>query len=491
MPVNATHKHYNLRKSQWIRCRDCVQGTDAIKARGESYLPRLSGQDDVEYSAYAKRALFFGATARTVDGLSGAVFRRQYILEYPESKRDQLNDITEESSSIDVLLRRTVREVISVGRTGLLVDATPAEEGDTRVYISQYQAENILNWRTQRVNGKNRLVFLALAEQYEEEGDDEFERIEKTQIRVCELINQNGAPTYVQSLYRKPKDSDDFNVHTPATAPLRNGKTLDFIPFKFINATHDEPTPIKPPLLDLADVNLSHYRTSADLEHGAHFTALPTPVLAGFNPKKVYRIGSGTAWVTDNPQGRAVYLEYTGQGLQALRDIKSDKEAMMAVLGARMLEQQKREAETAETHRIRSAAESGPLAATVGVIEDAVTQVLRWHSEWAMLSVQSASTIELKMNKDFVSTRLAARDIEALMKARQAGEISQDTFLHNMKEGEIIPDDTSIEDEKDQIELDSNREGGSLNDAAGVTPIRRSFELVRDSSGKATGIEEK
>jgi hypothetical protein len=497
MPVDAKHKQHEARLEQWTRCRDTVEGTDAIKKRGGLYLPLLSGQDATEYNAYRNRAMFYGATSRTVDGLSGAVFRKQYILEYPESKLEELEDITEESSTIEVLLRSTVREVLTTGRHGLLVDSTPSEEGDTRSYIAQYKAENILNWRVARVNGANMLVHLTLAETYETEGDDEYERVEKDQIRVLMLTQptevaegepQHAGPIYRQELHRK-NDKGQWII-TESTTPTRAGKPLEFIPFKFINATNDEPTPVKPPLLDMVDVNLSHYRTSADLEHGAHFTALPTPVLSGFDVKHKYRIGSGTAWVSENPQARAMYLEYTGQGLQALRDLRKDKEGLMAILGARLLEEQKRAAEAAETHKLRASAESGSLAAMVGVIEEACTQVLQWHAEWSAGTDAGVSNIELTLNKDFVSARLGAQDITALMKARQSGELSQDSFLWNLKEGEILPDDTSIEEEKDRIEVDGNNSGDNLQGDVAPTPIKRSFDLVRGADGKASGIKE-
>lgn len=490
MPVDSKHKQYEKRLTQWTRCRDTVQGTDDVKAKATAYLPLLSGQTSAEYNAYRNRAMFFGATSRTVDGLSGAIFRKKYILEYPESKRELLDDITDESSDIDVMVRSVTREVIAVGRTGLLVDVTMEGEGETRAYVTQYTAENILNWRTARINGKQQLVYLTLRETYEVEGDDKFERIEKEQIRVLELGGGEDVEgdIYRQYVFRK-NQKDVWEQHEEIT-PKRNGKTLEFIPFKFLNANHDEPEPVKPPLLDMVDVNLSHYRTSADLEHGAHFTALPTPVLSGFDPKRVYRIGSGTAWVSENPQARAMYLEYTGQGLQALRDLRKDKEAHMAVLGARLLEEQKRAAEAAETHKLRASGESGPLAALAGVVEQAIEQILRWHAEWSMVSEAVANKIVLTLNKDFVSARLSAADVTALMKAWQSGGISQDTFLHNLKEGEILPDDISIEDEKDRIEVDGNSSGDSLNAGAPVTPIKREFELVRDADGRAAGIKE-
>ena len=49
-----------------------------------------------------------------------------------------------------------VSEVIAVGRAGTLVDWEG--EVENRVYVSRYAAEDILNWRTERINGRNLLT---------------------------------------------------------------------------------------------------------------------------------------------------------------------------------------------------------------------------------------------------------------------------------------------------------------------------------------------
>lgn len=498
MPVDSKHREYKANEIAWQRCRDTIDGEDAVKKQSTVYLPSLGGTGGTEYGAYKQRALFFGATSRTVQGLQGAVFRKDYTLEYPESKKPLLEDVTEEASNVDVLLRNTVREVLEVGRTGFLVDVSSDDEGvESFAYVAQYKAENIINWRSERINGAQTLVMVALTEMYDDPnaGDaDEYNPAEKTQVRILSLIPRARASddpkaegmVYKQDVYRK-NDKDRWDIHE-TVFPDNKGLQFDYIPFKFINADNDEPAITKPPLLDMVNVNLSHYRTSADLEHGAHFTALPTAVLSGFDPKKTYKIGSGTAWVTSNYQARAVYLEYTGQGLGALRDLKKDKEQMMAVLGARFLEESKRVGEAAETLRIRASADAGTLESMVGVIDEAMSQVLKWHAERSAMSEGQVKNIKLTLNKDFVSARLQAPEIIALMKARQAGEMSQDTFLHNLKEGEVFPDGRTIQEEKDLIEVDSNDD--KLSATAPVTPIKREFELQRDDDGKATGIKE-
>lgn len=497
MPVDSKHREYSAQELNWKQCRDCIDGEEAVKKQGPAYLPALAGGD---YTAYKQRALFFGATSRTVQGLQGAVFRKDYTLEYPESKRVLLDDITEEASNVDVLLRNTVREVLEVGRTGFLVDVSTDDDGvESYAYVAQYKAENILNWRSERINGSMTLVMVALLESYDNpnaDGHDKYNPKEEKQVRMLLLVPRSSTTddskaegmVYKQDVYRK-NDRDNWELMSElSVVPENKGIPLDYIPFMFVNSDNDEPNVNKPPLLDMVNVNLSHYRTSADLEHGAHFTALPTAVLTGFDPKNTYSIGSGRAWVTSNHQASAKYLEYTGQGLGALRDLKKDKEQMMAVLGARFLEESKRVGEAAETLRIRASADAGTLESMVGTIDEALTTVLQWHATWSQVTEGGVKKIKLTLNKDFVSARLQAPEIVALMKARQAGELSQDSFLHNLKEGEILPDGRTIEEEKDLIEVDSNDE--KLSATAPVTPIRREFELQRDEDGKATGIKE-
>ena len=81
MPINTTHPLYNKHLPQWRRCRDTVTGTDSIKAGQEKYLPRLDAQNSGEYRSYLQRATFYGASKRTVQGLTGTVFRKPTHIE--------------------------------------------------------------------------------------------------------------------------------------------------------------------------------------------------------------------------------------------------------------------------------------------------------------------------------------------------------------------------------------------------------------------------
>ena len=80
-----------------------------------------------------------------------------------------------------------------------------------------------------------------------------------------------------------------------------------------------------------------------------------------------------------------------------------------------------------------------------------MTKVLRDIGFWIGVSADSCN---VGVNKDFVSARLSAQEITALVNAVQAGQISEETFIWNLKQGEILRGGKTIEEEKEDIEED-------------------------------------
>ena len=84
---------------------------------------------------------------------------------------------------------------------------------------------------------------------------------------------------YRQDRYTVPSldKLEEASPNSPTITPTMKGVTIDRIPFFFTNSINNKPEYQKPPLLDIAYINIAHFRNSADEEHGLHFTALPTP----------------------------------------------------------------------------------------------------------------------------------------------------------------------------------------------------------------------
>jgi hypothetical protein len=469
VPVNSTHPDYDANAYDWSRARDILGGEDAVKSAGEKYLPRLDSQTDQEFLAYRKRAAFFNATARSAEGFVGLIFRRPPFVKAPESQSGVgkalagfVNDADMLGTTLASYAKSVVAEVVGVGRAGSLVDW----EGDIeeRAYVSLYSAEQIINWRVERVNGRNVPTLIVLSENVASYNpDDLFDFKAQPQMRVLKLVPGEAAkdapeprPFHCQVEVWRPKENPAKRSKVEwelfeTKIPLRLGKPLPLIPFIFHGPRHSRPDVDRPPLRDIIAVNLDHYRLDADYKHGLHFTALPTAWVSGFDKSASLRIGSSTAWVSETPGATAGYLEFTGHGLTSFERAMDRDEHLMAVLGSRLLEDQKKVAETAEAIQLRQSGENSVLSGIATSVSESLTQVLRWVFWWNSTeeipeAITSADVL-IQLNTDFSLKGMTSQDLQAVVAAWQAGAISKDSMFELFRKGEILPDGRSNQDE--------------------------------------------
>lgn len=456
MKPNTTHEEYDEHYPEWELMEDVLDGETAVHEEGVKYLPKLTGQTVEEYAAYVMRAPFYNATARTVDGLVGMIFRKAPTIVAPTGMQAIVDDMTLDNTGLDELAEQITRELVGIGRMGILVEypkvqnnpITLAEyaQQNLRPYVTKYEAEQIINWRMERINNVMQPVMVALKEEVCEY-KNEFESEEIEQIRV--LLLREGV--YMQEVYRElqNKKGEKEWVVVETIVPSMRGNPINAIPFICMNARGVGMHPEKPPMYDLATLNLSHYRTTADLEHGAHFTGLPTAVVSGYTKESeadVFRIGSSTAWIFPDPAANAKYLEFTGQGLDTLRNIKKDKEDNLAILGARMLAPEKKQSEAADTVRMRHAGDGAILSAITNAVSQGLNKALEIIAMW-----EGTEPATIQLNEDYLDKPLNAQELQALVQAWQQGAISSETLFYNLKVGEVMDEYTTFEEEQSRI----------------------------------------
>lgn len=475
---HGRHPDYIYWLDKWERQRDAVDGEDAVKAqpRDRDYLPPLAGQTHgsansnlASYSAYKQRASFHNATARTRDGLVGAILRRPPRVTTPIPDA-MLREVGSGFESLEEVVTKILDEVVGVGRVGALVDSE-SNGGDPMVAL--YRTENIINWQEMRYKGRRYCTSIVLIEDtgyWEERLDRTLDR-----LRVLRLgdpadagVPYNGRqldvedPVYFQEVWEESVVEGelgtgmdtDFELVEVVVPTGRGGRRFDYIPFTMFNYGDLQCRPSKPPLLDLTVVNFSHYRNSADMEHGLHFTALPQPWAAGFDFDGAVYIGSGSAWITDQPDARAGYLEFSGAGLAAIREQMDRKERRMAALGARLLEEQApaSAAEAAETVKLRHSGEGSVLAR----IADNVSRGLRDVLENLTYMLGLAGDNEVELNTDFGVEGLDPKMLTALMQQVQAGLMSPEAYRYNLSRGELYPEGWTDAQESAAIDRNQN-----------------------------------
>lgn len=438
---------------KWNRCNDAAGGQDSVHQAGTKYLPMLKDQTEADYQAYKQRATFYNATWRTIVGLGGMLLRKPPKVEVPASVEPLLETITNDFQPIDVIVNNVVEEALKTGRVGLLVDypdvdtskLTKADAAllNLRPTLALYKAATIINWKEDCVNNNRFLSMVVLVEDYEKPVD-EFTSLREDRYRVLDLLGGK----YRQRIFRIKDDGTQEQVGEDMF-PTMNGNTMDAIPFYIIGPDDTRIEPDEPPLIDLVDMNLAHYRVSADYEHGCHFTGLPTGWITGHTVnegEKIY-LGSQSMMILPSADAKVGFLEFTGQGLASLEKNLSSKENHMAILGARMLETQKQAAEAAKTAHIHRSGEGSVLASMARSISEGLQIALQKLSDWA----GGNGVVIFELNRDFLPMDADPAELTALMGLWQGGATSKETLFDNLQKREVIADSVTFEEEEEKI----------------------------------------
>lgn len=456
--VKTTHEKYDKFLPKWKRVRDVLAGQDNVHNAGTAYLPKLNKQSDGQYKSYVKRAAFYNASWRTVAALLGMMFRKPPESELPTSLDPYLEDVSMKGKPFDVFAEEYTLEWLSIGFVGVLTDHPPmidtkgqaltlaqAEALGLRPTMQLYKAEAIRNWKFRTIKNKHTLSMVVLGE-CAKIADGEFAETEQERYRVLDL---DEAGQYRVRVFTQDKDGKDELVEGP-TYPTINGKPLDHIPFE-ADFDFDDP-----PLIDLIDANLNHYLVSADYHHALHFTALPTPVVSGYTPstgdngevEELY-IGSESAWVFPDPNAKAEYLEFTGQGLTALEKALDRIENQMANLGAKMLASEKAGVEAFKTQAMRNAGENSILASIAIAVSLKLKAALKTFAAWAN---SPDDKLSYELNRDFMPVVMDAQTLTALMAAWQGGGLSEAELFDLFKRGDLIESDKTLEEHQGEID---------------------------------------
>jgi len=486
----VVHPEYSYAAPDWRMLRDVLSGQREIKRLGKTYLPAMKGADTDDYAIYLERAVFYNMTAQTQNGMLGQVFRREPSIRHlPPKFKDAVRQFAKDGTSVTAFTKTTMGEQIGLGRFGVLVDA-PATvvKGQAQSYAVGYAAENILDWTIDTVNGFFQPTRVLLREFARDDGagpsrDNPWIGLTSTQARkqrkLDEAARAAGRPVARKSLtsdgytyttfYRElllEQQDDGTWVYTqylfredPNSAPISSatpvirGKTLDFIPFRFFGASSTTPDVERSPLLDIANLNLSHYRTYAELEYGRLFTALPVYYAPGTDADGAaeYHIGPNMVWEVAQGSTPGI-LEYTGQGLKALETALQDKERQIAAIGGRLMPgSAKSVSESNNQTTLREANEQALLLNVIQACEAGMAWVIRWWLMFRDIPLAETADLRFEINQDFLSTPIGAREIRAIQMLYNDGLIPVDTLYEYLRKAEVISSDTTLEEFKKML----------------------------------------
>lgn len=349
--------------------------------------------------------------------------------------------------------QQAVSKAIGPGRYGLLVDYPPLDaqaskadmvSGGAQATIALYPPKSITNWRTAKVGGKTILSLVVLAETHET--GDGFGLTSEPQFRVLSL--KDGV--YTVEVWRQGEK--DWVVVESYIPKRGNGQPWHEIPFTFGGAQDNEPSIGPMPMLDLATLNLAHYRNSADYEDSAYFIGQPQPWMSGLDEhwrdhmeKNGIYLGSRAPWLL--PAGGQAGIVQAAPNTLA-KAAMDQKEQQMAQLGARMV-MPGSAIKTATQQDSEDATAHSVLSLACDNVSAAFTKALTWACDF----MNATGKASLAIPTEFVTDTLDAPMLTALIAAVQGGNLPASDFWAKLREAGLI--DAEKTDDEIRGELES------------------------------------
>lgn len=448
------HPDFGYYWAMWRTLRDCYAGEPAIKSQGQVYLRKLTAHKDTEYEGFLSRAYFYNAVRRTHDGLMSSLFRKPPEFTIPAAaKALNLADVTLDGQTIQQITKTCASEVTLLGRFGMLVDL-PATTDAHKPYISGYTAECIYSWRTVLHQGRRILDRVVLREQETVLTDYGVEL--RPIIRVLRLDPVPDLPeqlVYSQEIITPHADPKEPPYVRQVPVDVR-GRTLDYIPFVFCNAKTLLPDCEAPPLMDIATINISHYQSTALLEHGRFYAGMPTYVISSgtdgdtTQDSQPLAVGPSNVWELEK-DAKAWILEFNGHGLTFLENAVDSKQLQMQSLGGKLISSQRRAAAlSSEAYALMEAGDEATLLDVAEQVERAMARVLTILADFESLDLSNSAPILVEMNKEFVRSDLTARELRAIQALYTGGLIPLDVLYYALRSVNVIPIEYSLEDFK-------------------------------------------
>lgn len=433
MALSSKHPHYAEYSADWTLMRDAYKGERHVKEKGTEYLPATSGQiaDGMSspeqlgykaYQAYRARAVFPDFVSDAVEVMLGMMHTKPPVFELPAVMEPLIDKATNRGEGLEQLLRRINEEQLVAGRLGLLAEVQDGAPPGTMPYIATYVAEDIINWddggRDELSEQRLNLVVLDETEN-ERQQNFEWERKEKYRVLVLGEPEENAPEgTYRVGVFRE--ESADFSEDQLITPQLA-GRTLDEVPFVFLNSKDVLPDPDDPPLIGLARLALAVYRGEADYRHSLFMQGQDTLVviggLAGEDGGTEVRVGANAR--LDLPiGGDAKYIGVESEGLTEMRQsIENDKNQAMHRAG-QLVDSRSAQRESGDALRIRSGAQTATLNQIALSGAYALEQLLKVMAKWVGANPDD---VKVTPNLDFVPDEFQGKTLVEIMTAKTMG----------------------------------------------------------------------
>jgi hypothetical protein len=451
LKVDAVNAEYTDSLENWTLVDTLMNGTDAMRKAGKAYLPIEEKETEAAYSARLTQTVLFPGYKRAVETYIGKPLEKQITVDENADARlrEWLKNVDLNGRSIDAFARDVFRAALSHGITYILVDyptivdaesKTKAEEEalGVRPYGVHLFASQIIGWKSTTVNGRQALTQIRILEIVEEPDptNPEFGLVKVQQIRVLELGRAR--------VYRKSANAVEWTLISDVPTTM-----IDEIPLVVIYTNRVGFMHAKPPLIDLAHINVAHWQSTSDQRNILHIARVPFLHIATQNADEVNKltIGAARAIIT-GMQETVAWVEHQGTAIAAGADDLETLKQDMASYGMELM--MKPGGTVTATQRVLDRADSDSVLSVMArALREGLEEMCRFMLKWVKVPADTSGILNVQTDFRIVGD---SAELTTLWNMRMNGDLSQEQFWIEMKRRGILADGFDPEVERTLLE---------------------------------------
>ncbi len=446
-PFTRTQAALDMMKG-WEIMKAVTLGTEYLRENSEAFLPIEPREDYTAYLARVNRAVFSPFTQRLVRAAAGLILRKPISLVGDPYWTDIFaQDVDGCGSDLDEYARRLLLCSLTYGHCHTLVDF-PAPTGarslaeerelNRRPYWIEVDPNNIYGWRLDREVNYGNLIQVRIKEkavvpdgEFGEKVYDQIRVIEPGQYRIYRQVETKKA---MQGGFPYPNAFDATDATSDYELVESGDYSLGQIPLVTTYAGKVDTLTSKPPLLDIAYLNLAHFQRQADLIHSLHIASQPILVLEGWDDQSKDVVTSVNYAMATQPGNKVYYVEPAASAFESQSNEIRELQMQMATLGISTLSQQKFVAETADARRLDRVDTNSMLSMVSLDLEQSLQKAFNLAANYVGIAPP-----EVSISRDFDIDRLIGQDVTALTALFDQGILGRDEFRQILVQGEILP----------------------------------------------------
>lgn len=457
---------------KWRKIAAVLGGTDTMRAAGQTYLPKHAAEDDWCYTERLSRSVFTNVTDQTLDTWTGKPFSEKLRIgeDVPEPILGWLPDVDLCGNELQVFARNWFRVGLAKAFAHVLVEfpridipegtvrtkADDAAEG-LRPYFVMIQPENVIAATYETVAGKEIVTHLRIREcVYLTDPDNAFTKIKVEQLRVYDI----GQVTLYQWRKVQPKGKEEW--------VLVDSWSYDFpeIPLVTFYSNRGDFLVGKPPIDDLADLNIAHWQSESDQIAILTVARFPQLAVSGAIEADDLVVGPNRWIRLSDPTARVYYVEHNGAAIASGERHRESLEQRMHTYGTQFLQRQPGRV-TATARTLDTAEATSALQDAAIRFNDAMNEALQLMADWVGLPTGGTATVQT----EFGITEGSAESLQVLQLSRQNGDISRPQYTRELVQRGVLSD--LFDPEENEKDLTAERATTAQEAAKAQPPVTK------------------